>query len=128
MTENRGFFRRPRTAKEVGDQNLSVKVSRMVKSGQLLRTGTVYYYRSGWFERLGEKWETKDVFLYNMLLFARQYEVISNSKQLETNPTGLRKVSAFMRKIADVLNNQADEIDRRAELLALEDSETEAAD
>lgn len=128
-TVNKAFFRRPRTAKEIGDSNLSVQVSRAVKDGTLLKNGTVFYYRSGWFERLEDKWETKDLFLHYLLLFSRLHEVVSKAKQLESMPTSLRKVTAQLRKIAEELLNHADELDRRADLLALEEeSKTEAAD
>lgn len=126
--ENRAFFRRPRTAKEVRDHNLSVQVSRAVKDGRLNKHGVVFYYRPGWFERLEDKWETKDAYLHYLLLFVRQYELISRTKQLENTPISLRKVADAMRKIAHNLLDHADEVDRRADLLALEESKTEAAD
>jgi hypothetical protein len=128
MAENYGpFFRRPRTTKEVGDRGITVQVSRAVKDGKLIKSGGVYYYRPGWFENLGDKWETKDLYLYSLLRFSREFDIVRGAPNLENSPVPLRKVAHSLRKLADSLHTYADEIDRRADLLALEEESTSEA-
>jgi hypothetical protein len=100
-----------------------------VEDGTLHQARFIYYYSVGWFARLEEtnEWLMRDLAKHGVIMFI---SLVRHEATLADNdPQSMRRVARVIRtNIIDLLTRSADELDRRAEVLELEDSEAEASD
>jgi hypothetical protein len=127
--EQSPLFRRPVTYPEIAAAKAEMSVKRAVDAGKVKQVKFNYYYVQGWWEKTST-WNTRDALTYLALAFGKRVvpgreEVVP---EVDSSPSLLRREARFIRKVSEVTGGIADELDRRAELLEVENTETEATD
>jgi len=128
------FFRRPKTYKEISDANIKMAVKRAVDAGHVKQVKLNLYFVDGWWNKLpAGRWTIRDAMLYLTLGLGKRFTEGTREtlpKNVDTDIDLLRREIKFFRLISNVTNGIADELERRAGLLASieEDSETEVVD
>jgi hypothetical protein len=126
------YFRRPKTYPEITADRHGMIVKRALDAGKIRQVKFNLYYRQGWWERLGSsKWTVRDAMTFLALAIGKRVadgpEALPVGVDLDSGM--LRREARFLRKVSEVTHGIAEELDRRAELLDLEEnSQTETVD